>query len=164
VFTRVGDGDELLILSTFKYNITLQQCGLINCFSNLMLSICILGQPLGIYNEVDETDHFADKDPPSEDTRELQKIMPGISKAQIQQILFFTQQQRVKLNHGHKNIDLNDSVISIFTVIKMILFAGLLSWLVFVLNRDYGNIVTIWFVRTFPRESSTFGLSLKNEL
>ena len=34
----------------------------------------------------------------------------------------------------------------------------MLSVLVYVLNRDYGNVVTIWFVQTFPKEARTLGL------
>jgi hypothetical protein len=62
------------------------------------------------------------------------------------------------------NIVNGESSISTISFIKMLVFVGLLSSLVLVLNRDYNNIVTVLFVRTFPRESSIFGLSVKNEL
>ena len=115
------------------------------------------GQPLVICN----ADVVDDKNVPTE----LDEI-PSISKEQIKQIIRATQQQqqqqqRTNARDKDPDVDLN---ISIFTIIKMMTMFGILASLVYTLNRDYNNVITIWFIRTFPRESSTFGLSLKNEL
>lgn len=131
----------------------------------------LVGQPLGIYNQpLDETDLSTDnaveKNPVSDDNfpPEIQNLssLPGISKMQLIQILTSIQQQENNRSNRSKKIE--DDFVSIFTIVKLLILSGLLSYLVWIFNRDYNNIVTIWFVRTFPRESSTLGLLLHDEL
>lgn len=126
------------------------------------LIFLLIGQPLGIYSAIEGIDGS----PERQSSNEI--VIPpglqttsGLSEEQIKQIMHSMQQQDYKRNNP-KNVD-GESV-SIFSYCKMLGFIGLLSSLVLILNRDYNNIVIVWFVRTFPRESSTFGLCLKNEL
>jgi hypothetical protein len=42
--------------------------------------------------------------------------------------------------------------------LNTVVYVIMLSVLVYVLNRDYGNLATIWFVQTFPKEAHTLGL------
>jgi hypothetical protein len=125
------------------------------------LILLLIGQPLGIYNAIEGIDDSPERQPSNEIVIPpgLQTIN-GLSEEQIKQIMHSMQLQDYRNNP--KNVD-GESV-SIFSYCKMLGFIGLLSSLVLILNRDYNNIVTVWFVRTFPRESSTFGLCLKNEL
>ncbi|KAL7505563.1 hypothetical protein ACHAXN_003016 [Cyclotella atomus] len=120
------------------------------------------GQPLGIFNAT-EGDDLSERQPSNEIVVPpgLQTIS-GLSKEQIKLILQSMQQQ--DYCKENPNIVNGESSISTISFIKMLVFVGLLSSLVLVLNRDYNNIVTVLFVRTFPRESSIFGLSVKNEL
>ena len=130
----------------------------------------LVGQPLGIYDQQHDetdspTDNIAEQDPLSDDSirSEIQNFsdLPGISKAQLTRILASLRQQQDKRKIRSKNLE--DDSMSIFTIIKLFIMAGLLSCFVYILNKDYNDIVTIWFVRTFPRESSTLGLSLHDE-
>ncbi len=42
--------------------------------------------------------------------------------------------------------------------LNTMVYVSMLSVLVYVLNRDYGNLAIIWFVQTFPKEAHTLGL------
>lgn len=138
-----------------------------DCMISFLTSFtAIIGQPLGIYNGPEDEDavSVSGKEPTLDATvpTELETI-PGISREQMKQIIQATQQQEKKAIPSSKN-NHDDSTISIFSMIKMLIFTGLLTSLIYILNRDYNNVVTVWFIETFPRESSTFGLSLRYEL
>ena len=120
------------------------------------------GEALGIYDGVDDGATPDKKRLSNYDTKELES-MSGLSKHQIEQVIRFTQNQHQKSKNGNKNLE-EDPSISTLSIIKLMIMLGLLSALIYFMNRDYNDAVTVWFVRSFPRESATFGLSLRNEL
>ncbi|KAL7479695.1 hypothetical protein ACHAW6_005420 [Cyclotella cf. meneghiniana] len=120
------------------------------------------GQSLGIYNEVNEKIASTEKKASSvHEIKELQALC-SLTTDQIHHMQSL-QHQKDRSVKSSKNFE-TESPISIFPIINAVILAIFLSGLVYVLNRDYGNLVTIWFVRSFPRESATIGLSSKNEL
>lgn len=48
--------------------------------------------------------------------------------------------------------------LSLSQKVDVAVYCLLFACLVYFLNRDYGNIVTIWFIRNFPREAETLGI------
>ena len=118
------------------------------------------GQPLGIYDGQDEFESSKDDSVVDAEPREITELqqLSGLSKEKIKHIYRSIQRQEYKTNSYDKIVS-EDSTVSIFAIIKVIMFTSLLSGLVYVLNRDYNNVATIWFVQTFPRESSSLGLS-----
>mmetsp|Transcript_21015 Transcript_21015/g.37969 ORF Transcript_21015/g.37969 Transcript_21015/m.37969 type:complete len:151 (+) Transcript_21015:186-638(+) len=52
----------------------------------------------------------------------------------------------------------NNESISIFQILNILVYLFLFLGIMYFLNRDYDNIATKWFVRTFPSEAATLGL------
>ena len=50
---------------------------------------------------------------------------------------------------------------SFFQILNLLVYISLASGLIYFINRDYGNVITIWFVNAFPREAETLGLHNK---
>ncbi len=44
--------------------------------------------------------------------------------------------------------------------INLLIYGSLILVMVYVLNRDYERVVTMWFVRMFPREAKTLGFEM----
>ena len=123
----------------------------------------LAGQPLGIYDDTDGTDPTSYEEQETNGiARDLQKVC-CISEEQIKQIVQSVHLQQYRRCRRRKNSD-DDTFISTFKIINITILVVLLWCLIFYLNRDYDKVLTNWFIRTFPRESSTFGLFLKNEL
>eukprot|EP00804_Cyclotella_cryptica_P012264 CCRYP_013860-RA/>CCRYP_013860-RA protein AED:0.01 eAED:0.01 QI:142/1/1/1/1/1/2/2579/175 len=167
--------------SAFSYyiNLILTYCESNNvdvrgCLSSIAVGVCIgilivfflnvfPGQPLEIYNQIDENVMSTKTKPSSNrDIQELQSLC-SLTKDQVDHVIQSMQPQQSKAVKRSKNVETGNSV-SIFAITKIMILASLLSGLVYFLNRDYGNVVTFWFVKSFPRESATIGISLKNEL
>eukprot|EP00804_Cyclotella_cryptica_P013727 CCRYP_018846-RA/>CCRYP_018846-RA protein AED:0.05 eAED:0.05 QI:221/1/1/1/0/0/2/326/125 len=122
-----------------------------------------LPSPLRYNNQIDKKVMSTKNKPSSnDDIQELQSLC-RLTTDQVDQIIQSMQHPKSKAVKRSKNIETEPSV-SIFAIIKIMILASVLSGLVHFLNGDYGNVVTFWSVQSFPRESATIGISLKNEL
>lgn len=88
-----------------------------------------------------------------------------LTHAQMEQVLDVSRRQHNNNNDegigGMGSSLLSSSSLSSWTPhqkMNGLAYLLMLSVLVYVLNRDYGNVVTIWFVQTFPKEARTLGL------
>jgi hypothetical protein len=43
-------------------------------------------------------------------------------------------------------------------VLNRMVYVILMALLMYIANRDYGNVVTVWFITWFPREAATLGI------
>jgi hypothetical protein len=43
-------------------------------------------------------------------------------------------------------------------VLNRMIYVILMALLMYIANRDYGNVVTVWFITWFPREAATLGI------
>jgi hypothetical protein len=67
-------------------------------------------------------------------------------------------QQTKSNNNRNSNIILGeDESFSPFSILNKLVYLFFIVGIIHFLNRDYDNIVTIWFLRSFPREAATLG-------
>jgi len=52
-----------------------------------------------------------------------------------------------------------DVNISTLTMIKWVVQLSLFALLIYVINAEYDNVLTIWFIRTFPIEAEILGIT-----
>jgi hypothetical protein len=76
-----------------------------------------------------------------------------LTEAQMEQVL-----QNAKKEADGGSIIANDW--TPHQKLNAMVYIIIIALLVFVLNRDYGNIVTFWFVRWFPKEATTLGIRI----
>jgi hypothetical protein len=96
----------------------------------------------------DTLDRDAD-DVSKEDLERIRKQF-RLTPQQMDRVLELSKQQ------GHSGRDTSRA--SPHQIMNRFIYICMLSFLIYVVNRDYGNIATVWFIRVFPREARTLGL------
>lgn len=107
----------------------------------------------------------------STDTRqEIKRLEAGrkkydLTSEEIKQIL---QKQRTNKDNNNDDdllLDMNNDIedeldLTITQKFNLFIYGSLFIGCIYVLNRDYDSVVTMWFVRMFPREAKTLGFRM----
>lgn len=69
-----------------------------------------------------------------------------------------TEQIKQAIEDARREARTETSAWNVHRVLNSIVYIIILSFLVYVLNRDYDKFVVFWFGRFFPKEAETLGL------
>jgi hypothetical protein len=89
-------------------------------------------------------------------TEEQMKLVLDTSRRQAMQ-------NHIKKNDDHGDSDFTRSEVdeegwTPHQVLNRMVYFILVALLMYIANRDYGNVVTVWFITWFPREANTLGI------
>ena len=83
----------------------------------------------------------------------------GITVEQMDEAVSKARNYAMKRSSEVDRLDPEEYIISFKTQLHGTIYVCFLSCLVYFLNREYDNIMTIWFIQTFPREAETLGIT-----
>ena len=104
-----------------------------------------------------DSNEWAGDSIPSEKLDALRSKM-GLSEEQMKQVMQRSKEHFLK-GGGNEN-DGGGGIASVFQTLNRLVYLGLFMGIIYIFNRDYDNVVTVWFVHTFPREARTLGIHL----
>mmetsp|Transcript_2213 Transcript_2213/g.3155 ORF Transcript_2213/g.3155 Transcript_2213/m.3155 type:complete len:246 (-) Transcript_2213:40-777(-) len=96
----------------------------------------------------------------------------GLSSEEIEEILLKTKDKKKNTVHDNPNVNVNESTNTAFNDIEddleltltqklnLLVYGSLMVGFIYVLNRDYDSVVTLGFMKTFPREARTLGFQM----
>ena len=87
----------------------------------------------------------------------------GLSQDQMKDVVETSKQKYQDTHQEGRGETLEETdmdVPTFFKTLNRLMYMGMVIVLIYVLNRDYDNIVTVWFVKTFPKEAGVFGIQL----
>ena len=110
------------------------------------------------------SDEWAGDDIPAEKLEALRSKM-GLSRDQMKEVVETSKKeyQQTCEKGGVDAVDIDtsfDTTSSFFKSLNRLMYMGMAIAFIHVLNRDYDNIATVWFVKTFPKEAGVFGIQL----
>ena len=88
---------------------------------------------------------------------EALRVKMGLSQDQMKEVMDVSKQEYLL---GVAGTPTCWNASKLLKTLNKLVYIGMFIVLIYVLNRDYDNIVTIWFVRNFPREARVFGIQL----
>ncbi len=84
----------------------------------------------------------------------------GLTEEQVKKVIQSSKSDKNNKNNDSTFQDLEDELeLTLTQKLNLVIYGSFFIGLIYVLNKDYDSLVTVWFVRMFPREASIFGLS-----
>ena len=75
----------------------------------------------------------------------------------------FIKQKLISSQQCSTSTDIEDDLeLTLTQKLNLLIYGSLFIGLIYVLNKDYDSVVTLWFVRMFPKEASTLGFNIGN--
>ena len=68
--------------------------------------------------------------------------------------------QKGKDSHSHFQDIEDDLELTLTQKLNLLVYGSFIVATIYILNRDYDSVVTLWLIKMFPRESRTLGLHL----
>jgi len=111
-------------------------------------------------SDSEQKDEWAGDEIPKQKLEVARKKL-GLSKEQMDQAVEQTRAYALNKSNNTSDIDpyLEDGIIHGKTWLNGLVYVCLFSFGVYYLNREYNNLATIWFIRLFPKEAETLGIT-----
>lgn len=109
-------------------------------------------------SELEQKDEWAGDNIPKQQLEEARKKL-GVSKEQMDEAIEQARASSLNKSKGAGDLDLENDIISGKTMLNCLVYVCLFSFGVYFLNHEYDNLATIWFIRMFPKEAETLGIT-----